>query len=97
MGALVLRVGEVGQLRGDVKELLPHGLVLPRDRCELLGYPAQLMGNGNKHFDKLGQEGDSGGFSEDGLGQRCGTEVWEVSGVEAKGTPGLSQWFRHEG
>jgi len=55
------------------------------------------MGNGDKSLDELGQEGDGGGFGGDGVCQRFSTEVWEVLGVEAKGTPGLGQLFRHEG
>jgi len=78
-------------------ELLPDRLICLGDGCELLGYPTQLMGNGDEPSDKLGQEGDGGGFGRDGGGQRLGAEIRTLSGVEAKGTPGLGQLFRHEG
>jgi len=43
-GAVVCScVGEVGELRGDVMELLPEVLVFLGDGCDGLGYPAQLM------------------------------------------------------
>jgi len=77
-------------------ELLPDGVVFLGDGCKLLGYTTQLMGNGDEPFDELGQEGDGGRFSRDGVSQRLGAEVREVSGVEAQGTPGLGQLFCHE-
>jgi len=63
-------------------ELLPDGVGFLGDGCELLGYPTQLMGNGDEPLDKLGQEGDGGRFSRDGVGLRLGAEVLGVSGVE---------------
>jgi len=96
-GALVLSGGEVGQQQGDVVELLPNGLIFLGDGCELLGYPSQLMGDGDKPFDELGQESDGGRFGGDCVGQSLGSEIREVSGVEVEGTPGLGQLFRHEG
>jgi len=55
------------------------------------------MGNGDKPLDELGQEGDGGRFGGDGVGQRFGAEGPEVSELEAGGSPGLGQLFRHEG
>jgi len=78
-------------------ELLPNGLIFLGDGCELLGYPSQLMGDGDKPFDELGQESDRGRFGGNCVGQRRGPEIREVSGVETEGTPGLGQLFRHEG
>jgi len=78
-------------------ELLPYGLIFLGDGCELLGYPTQLMGNGDEPLDELGEESDGGGFGWDGVGQHLSTEVGEVSGVQAKGTPGLGQFFHYEG
>ena len=42
-GFLIMGGGQVGQLRGDIMELLPDGLVFLGDGCERLGYPTQLM------------------------------------------------------
>jgi len=78
-------------------ELLPDGLIFLGDGCELLGYSAQLMGNCNEPLDELGQEGDGPGFGGDGVDQRLGAGVRQVSGVEVKGTPGLGPLFRHPG
>ena len=89
--------GEIGHLQGDVVELLPDGLIFLADGCRLLRYLNQLRGNGVKPFDQRGQEGDSRGLRRDSGGQHLGAEVREISGVEAKGTPGLAQVFHHEG
>ena len=78
-------------------ELLPNGLICLGDGCEPLGYPTQLMGNGDNPLDELGQESDGGRFGGDCVGQCFGADVREVSGVEAEGTPSLGQLFRHEG
>ena len=78
-------------------ELLPNGLIFLADGSELLGYPTQLMGNGDKPLNELGQESDGGRFGGDCVGQHLGSEIRDVSGVEADGTPGLGQLFRHEG
>jgi len=48
-------------------ELLPDCLAFLGDRCELLGYPTQLMGNGDELFDEPRQEGDGGRFGGDGI------------------------------
>jgi len=96
-GALVLSGGEVGQLSEDVLEVLPDGLICLEDGCEVLGPATQLMGNCDEPLDKLGEEVDGSGFCGDGVGQPFGAEVREVSGVEAKGTPGLGQLFCHKG
>jgi len=55
------------------------------------------MGNADKPLDEQGQESDGGRFGRDGVGERFGAEIREVAGVEAEGTPGLGQLFRHEG
>jgi len=78
-------------------ELLPDALVFLGDGCKLLGHRTQLMGNSDESLDYLGQEGDGGGCGWVGVGHRFGTEVWKVSWIEAEGTPGLGQLFRHEG
>ena len=78
-------------------ELLPNGLIFLGDGCELLGYPTQLMGNGDQPLNELGQESDGGGLGRDCVGKRFGAARGEVSGVEAGGTPALGQLFRHAG
>jgi len=78
-------------------KLLPNGLIFLGDGYELLGHPTELMGDGDKPFDKLGQEGDGCRFGGDSGGQRFGAEVREISGVEAKGAPGLCQLIRYQG
>jgi len=95
----VLTVGgrEVGELRDNIMELVPDGLVFLGDGCELLGHPTLLMGDSDEPFDELGEEGDGGGFGEDGVGHRFGAEVQKLSSVEAEGAPGLGQLFHHEG
>jgi len=78
-------------------ELLPDCVAFLGDGCELLGYPTQLMGNGDELLDELRQEGDGGRFGGDGVGQYLGAEVGKVSGVKAKGAAGLGQLFCHKG
>jgi len=78
-------------------ELLPHALVFLRDGCKLLGHSTQLMGNSDEPLDELGQADDGSGLGGDRVGQCFGAEVWNISSVEAVGTPGLGQVFRHQG
>ena len=78
-------------------ELLPDSLIFLGDGCELLGYPAELMGDSDELLDELRQEGDGGGFGGNGDSHCFGVDIWEVLGVEAQGTPGLGQVFCHEG
>ena len=70
--------GKIGQLRGDIMELLADGLVLLGNGCEHLGYPTQLMRDGDQPPNVLGKKGDGGGFREEGAPQRFRIEVREI-------------------
>ena len=59
-------------------ELLPDCFVFLGDGWERLGYPTQLMRDGDQPPDELGQEGDHGGFRKEGAGQRFRVEIWEI-------------------
>jgi len=61
-------------------ELLPDGLIFLGDGCELLGYPTQLMGNGDEPLDELGQEGDGGGF-----GGMVLASIWVLKSGRSRG------------
>jgi len=93
---LFLSGGEVGELRGDVMELLPEVLVFLGDGCDRLVYPAQFMRDGHQALDKLGEEDDRDGFDGKGAGLRIGAKVREVLVAEPEGTPRLSELPHHE-
>jgi len=77
-------------------EPLPHGVIFLGDGCKLWGYPTELTGDSDKPLDELGQEGDSGGFGADGVGQRFSAKVRKALWVAAEDSRGLGQLFRHE-
>ena len=43
--------GEVGELRGNIMEFLPDCFVFLGDGGQLLGYPVELGGDGDKSLD----------------------------------------------
>jgi len=56
-------------------DLLTNDLVLLGDGCEHLGYPSQLLRDGDQWFCELGEERDAGRWGGDDAGQRFGAEV----------------------
>jgi len=95
-GLLLLGVGEVCELGGNVVELLPEVLVFLGNGCDHLGYPAQLMRAGHQALDELGEENYRDRFHGEGAGLRIWAEVGEVLVAEPESASRLSELPHHE-